>query len=246
MKNLDLGVEIGSVKQYGAYETVGPVRLPLRLERGDDAVYELTYFGFSGGRYATVMSGDVRSARRPLIRISSECVWGNTFGSRYCDCRWQMEESLARIKDAGCGMLVYAFDQHGKGVGLRNHFLVYAEGQRRNQELVVDAYTSLGFQEDYRNYEDVGRILSHYDICYLRLLTNSPGRIEQFRSFGFDVEREALECDVNRYNYEELITKRKKLGHLLSLTALGDSGTSHMIQNGHSQSGCSSISGPEV
>ena len=113
-------------------------------------------------------------------------------------------------------MIVYAFDDHGKGVGVRNHFLIYAEGQRRGFELVVDAYEQLGFQEDYRNYDDIVKILRDVGVDRLSLLTNSPRKIGALEKSGLDVERVPLIAPSNPHNRQELSVKASKLGHLLS------------------------------
>ncbi|MBI5733703.1 MAG: hypothetical protein HY973_02035 [Candidatus Kerfeldbacteria bacterium] len=117
-------------------------------------------------------------------------------------------------------MIVFAFDQHGKAVGLRNHFLVYSEGYRRKHEFVVDAYTSLGFDEDYRtNYADVADILKHFGVKRVRLMSNNPQRIKLLKQTDIQVRRTSLEMPLTAWNREELVTKKVKLGHLLRLDA---------------------------
>jgi GTP cyclohydrolase II len=91
-----------------------------------------------------------------------------------CDCEWQREESKRRVADSEYGLILFATEQHGKGVGQRNHFRIYSEGQRRGLELVVDAYRMLGFNEDYREYGGAAAILEARGIKSLKLLTNSP------------------------------------------------------------------------
>jgi len=127
-----------------------------------------------------------------------------------------LEESKRLIAVANSGVIVYAFDDHGKGVGVRNHFLIYAEGQRRGFELVVDAYEQLGFQEDYRNYDDIVKILRDVGVDRLSLLTNSPRKIGALEKSGLDVERVPLIAPSNPHNRQELSVKASKLGHLLS------------------------------
>lgn len=204
-----------SVIQCGPYEKIGPVRLP--LETGT-CVEEFAawYFGFPQARYTAWLKGDLVAADRPLVRLHSACIWGNLFRSCYCDCCWQLEAAKERIAREGVGLIIYAFDHHGKGVGLRNHFLVYAEGQRRGLELVVDAYTQLGFREDYRSYDDMVDILRHFGIQRLRLLTNNPRKSEALKRAGIEVERLPIVAPPSPYNREELSTKATKLGHLLN------------------------------
>ena len=133
-----------------------------------------------------------------------------------------MQEAKRRIAEEGAGIIIFAFDQHGKSVGLRNHFLVYAEGHRRGLEFVKDAYTSLGFDEDYRtNYADVADIFKHFGVKRVRLMSNNPQRIKLLRKQGIAVQRVSLEMPLTQWNEEELIVKKRKLGHLLRLEGLG-------------------------
>lgn len=209
--------EARTVVQHGSYEVIGPVRLPLAIEDGSSHFFSAHYFGFPTGQYTVLLLGDLTGLTWPLLRVQSRCIWGIEFGSQYCDCRWQLEEAKRRIVAEEKGVIIYCHDHSGKAVGLRNHHLVYAEGQRRKLELVVDAYESLGFQEDYRSYSDIGAILRHFRVPAVRVLTNSPRRIDYFRSAGFDVERVAIEEPLNPFLEEEYTAKLRKLGHLLHL-----------------------------
>lgn len=210
---------IKTVHQFGRYELIGPVRLPLRLPNGRITTkFSIWYFSFPEGQYAALVKGNLREAKRPLVRIESICVWGHLFGSQHCDCGWQLEEAKRRVDDEESGLIIFAFDQHGKAVGLRNHFIVYAEGQRRDHELVVDAYTSIGFDEDYRKYYgDVADILRHFGARNIRLMSNNPKRIALLRKAGISVERIPHEVLLNIYNKTEMLSKKVKLGHLLTL-----------------------------
>jgi len=208
-------MRIECIAECGEYEKIGPVVLPLSV--GDEIEeFEAWYFGFPKARYAVWVKGDLKDSQRCLLRLQSACIWGNLFGSCYCDCRWQLEESKRLISQQGCGLIVYAFDDHGKGVGVRNHFLIYAEGQRQGFELVVDAYEQLGFQEDYRNYDDIVKILGDVGVDRLGLLTNSPRKIDALQRAGLDVERVPLIAPTNTHNRQELAVKASKLGHLLN------------------------------
>jgi GTP cyclohydrolase II len=207
--------EIKTVHEFGRYEVIGPVTLPLELREHEVAEFAIWYFSFPGGQYAALVKGDISQAQNPLVRVESICVWGHIFRSEHCDCGWQFEEAKQLIAGESVGIAIFAFDQHGKAVGLRNHFLVYAEGQRRGLELVVDAYKSLGFDEDYRNdYNDIADILRHFRATSIRLLSNNPERLARLTQCGITVERMALEAPVNSYNERELLTKKLKLGHL--------------------------------
>lgn len=210
--------KIRAVLQFGKYELIGPVRLPLKLANDKTGAFSIYYFSFPGGQYAVLQKRNPKNSDIPLVRIESICIWAHIFGSQYCDCGWQLEEAKVRIDREKKGLIIFALNQHGKGVGLRNHFMVYAEGQYRKQELVVDAYRSLGFAEDYRkNYQDIADILLHFGIKDIRLMTNNPQRIKLLRKAGIRIKRVALEMPLNSYNKEEMIIKKTKLGHLLTL-----------------------------
>jgi len=211
--------EIKTVYQFGRYELIGPVRLPLRLSDGNvNPNFSIWYFGFPGGRYAALTLGDLTKTKAPLARIESVCIWAHFFDSQYCDCEWQLGEAKKRISEEGAGMIIFAFDQHGKSVGIRNHFLVYAEGYRRRHECVVDAYKSLGFDVDYRtHYGDAADILNHFGVKSVRLMSNNPQRLKLLKKAGIAVKRVPLEMPLTQWNEEELTTKKLKLGHLLTL-----------------------------
>ncbi|MFA4818285.1 MAG: hypothetical protein WC621_00365 [Patescibacteria group bacterium] len=209
---------ITTVQQFGRFELIGPVNLPLKLPDGKVSLFKIWYFAFPGGQYAVLTKGNPTKVKKPLVRVESVCIWAHFFGSQYCDCGWQLEEAKRRIAEEKNGLIIFAFEQHGKAVGLRNHFIVYAEGQRRKHELVVDAYTSLGFNEDYRtHYEDVADVLHHFGIKSIKLMTNNPQRMRLLRQSGIKLERAPLEMPVSQWNRQELVTKKKKLGHLLQL-----------------------------
>lgn len=203
--------------QASIWTEVGPVKLPLRLY--DDSVVEFSscYYETSQGIYVVLAIGEPQKEPPPLVRVQSVCSYAHLFGSQLCDCEWQLEESKRRVADSKCGLILFAVEQHGKGVGLKNHFLIYSEGQKRGLELVVDAYRALGFKEDYREYGGAGAILKSRGVRKVRLLTNSPRKVEVMEALGFEVERVELEMPLNIYNRMELTVKREKLGHLLSL-----------------------------
>lgn len=123
-----------------------------------------------------IYRGDIQNSDNLLVRVSSNCQWAFYFESNYCDCKWQMEEAKRRVVEEGQGLIIFAHDQHGKGVPIEDHWKIYAEGQRRGLELVVDAYEQIGFREYYREYDDVMGILQHYGVRSVRLLTNNPNR----------------------------------------------------------------------
>ena len=211
---------IQTVKHYGHYSVVGPVKLPLALVDGRVAEFIHDGFKFPSGRYSVIYQGTIRDSDKLLVRITSNCQWAFYFDSQYCDCRWQNEEAKRRINEEGRGLIIFAHDQNGKGVPLEDHWLIYAEGQKRGLELVVDAYEQLGFREDYRDYRDIIKVLQHYGIKSVRLLTNSPRKKKAFDGSGIKVTVENFEQPINPHLKQEYRSKKHKLGHWLKVPDL--------------------------
>lgn len=204
-------------EHHGNYSVTGHIELPVALSDGRIAKFMHDGFRFPQGRYSVLYVGDLQSSEDLLVRISSNCQWAFYFDSQLCDCRWQMEEAKKRIAQEGKGLIVFAHDQNGKGIPLEDHWLIYAEGQRRGIELVVDAYEQLGFREDYREYDEVITILQHYDVQSIRLLTNNPRRKDFFEERGIGISLESLEQPINENLKQEYRSKKRKLGHLLKV-----------------------------
>lgn len=123
---------------------------------------------------------------------------------------------MRRIAAEGHGLLIYALDQHGRGVGLCNHVLVYREEQTQDCD-TVEAHERLGLPDDAREYGDVVSILKHRGVTSIRLLTNNPRRMQALEDSGIHIEREALIPELDQYNRRELVVKQRKLGHLLAI-----------------------------
>ncbi|MFI4919130.1 MAG: 3,4-dihydroxy-2-butanone-4-phosphate synthase [Legionellales bacterium] len=148
----------------------------------------------------------------PLVRIHSECITGDVFGSCKCDCGKQLEMSLALIAAEG-GALIY-LRQEGRGIGLANKLKAYALQEQGLD--TVEANLQLGLPADDRDYAVAYQLLKYLGINVLRLLTNNPLKIEALEHYGIQVsERIPLEIDATIENYSYLKTKKEKLGHLL-------------------------------
>lgn len=149
----------------------------------------------------------------PLVRLHSECLTGDVFGSRRCDCGDQLDSALARIAAEGRGALLY-LRQEGRGIGLYNKIRAYALQDRGLD--TVEANEHLGFPDDLRDYGFAAAMLHDLDVCRLRLLTNNPRKLQGLTSRGLEVvERIPLQIDSTDENAGYLATKRAKLGHLL-------------------------------
>ena len=151
--------------------------------------------------------------RPPLVRLHSECLTGDVFGSLRCDCGPQLKEALQLIADSGGGVLLY-LRQEGRGIGLANKLRAYALQDRGLD--TVDANLRLGFEDDERDYTHAAAMLRMLGIEEVRLLTNNPKKIEGLQRLGIKVvERLGHQMRPNPHNVEYLATKRGKSGHLL-------------------------------
>ena len=156
----------------------------------------------------------VVSNKVPLVRIHSECITGDIFGSCKCDCGEQLKESLQRISEEG-GVLIY-LRQEGRGIGLVNKVRAYALQEQGYD--TVEANEKLGLPADGRDYAVAYQILRFLGIRSLRLLTNNPQKIAVLESYGLNItERIELTVKVNAENHNYLWTKKNKMGHFLSM-----------------------------
>lgn len=153
------------------------------------------------------------AGKPPLVRLHSECLTGDVFGSLRCDCGPQLKAALRLIADSGGGVLLY-LRQEGRGIGLANKLRAYALQDRGLD--TVEANLRLGFADDERDYAHASAMLNALGIDEVRLLTNNPGKVEGLENRGIRVaERVGHQMPPNPHNVEYLATKRRKSGHLL-------------------------------
>jgi GTP cyclohydrolase II len=149
----------------------------------------------------------------PLVRLHSECLTGDVFGSLKCDCGPQLREALHIIGNAGGGVLLY-LRQEGRGIGLVNKIRAYSLQDRGLD--TVDANRRLGFADDERDYGHAAAMLRALGIGEVRLLTNNPNKVKGLEATGIKVaDRVAHQMPANPHNADYLATKRKRSGHLL-------------------------------
>ncbi len=167
-----------------------------------------------GLEHMALVKGDISHAERVLVRVHSECLTGDVFGSERCDCGDQIRQSLRLIDEQGRGVLIY-MHQEGRGIGLTNKIKAYAlQDQGRD---TVEANLELGFKEDLRDYGIGAQILRELGVEKISLLTNNPRKITGLEVYGVKVvERVPLEVQPRDTNIHYLRTKQIKLGHLLS------------------------------
>ena len=163
--------------------------------------------------HVAVIKGDISKNDDVLVRVHSQCLTGDIFGSLRCDCGSQLEGSLKMIESEGKGILVY-LRQEGRGIGLKNKIKAY---QLQDQGYdTVEANHKLGFKADLREYGIGAQILLDCNVRKMRLLTNNPKKIISLEGFGLEiVDRVAIEFEANKVNNKYLSTKRDKLGHLI-------------------------------
>lgn len=160
-----------------------------------------------------LVMGDIKSAP-PLVRVHSQCLTGDVFHSLRCDCRQQLELSLAMIAEEGAGILIYE-QQEGRGIGLMAKLQAY-ELQDAGLD-TVEANERLGFKADHRDFALPGEILKALGVTSVRLLSNNPDKVDALERSGVRVvERVPCEVTPSRHAEEYLKTKKEKLGHLFT------------------------------
>jgi 3,4-dihydroxy 2-butanone 4-phosphate synthase / GTP cyclohydrolase II len=165
------------------------------------------------GREHLALVHGIIAGRPALVRLHSECLTGDVFGSSRCDCGEQLSESIKQILASGSGVIIY-LHQEGRGIGLGNKIKAYA---LQDQGLdTVEANLQLGFKEDLRDYGIGAQILRDLGVGEVRLLTNNPHKIESLERYGVRVTRVPLEVTPHHGNIEYLRTKKEKLGHLFT------------------------------
>jgi 3,4-dihydroxy 2-butanone 4-phosphate synthase/GTP cyclohydrolase II len=161
-----------------------------------------------------LVMGDPSAQDRPLVRIHSQCLTGEIFGSTRCDCGDQRDVALCKISEEGHGILIYQFAE-GRGIGLMNKLIAY-ELQDAGHD-TVEANHQLGFDADLRTYALCGAVLRHFGIERLRLMSNNPRKLEALKHAGIaEIERVPIEIPPSDDSANYLRTKKDKLGHLLS------------------------------
>jgi len=164
-----------------------------------------------GGELIALTMGDVGSGESVLTRLHSECLTGDVFHSRRCDCGAQLNAAMALISKKGRGAIIY-LRQEGRGIGLINKIKAY-DLQEAGID-TVDANRLLGFADDLREYDGAKRILSAMNISSVNLLTNNPAKVTALRALGIEViERIPLHEGKNSENEAYIEAKEKKMGH---------------------------------
>src|ERR1700733_4198836 len=216
-KKSNYGLRIRTVQSSGqsGVVPVASTRLPTRF-----GVFDLIGFeraNVDKGENESVlllMLGDPGN-RAPLLRIHSQCLTGEVLGSLRCDCRGQLELAMSAIADEGSGLVIYEY-QEGRGIGLMEKLKAYALQDKGLD--TIEANEALGFDADCRDFSLAVAVLHELKIRQVRLMSNNPQKIEALTKGGIEViERIACEAPPSPYALSYLRTKKKKMGHSLTI-----------------------------
>jgi 3,4-dihydroxy 2-butanone 4-phosphate synthase/GTP cyclohydrolase II len=190
------------------------VQLPTAY--GDFRVYAYRYLPDDESLvHLALVKGDLKPEDSVLVRVHSECITGDTFGSLRCDCGQQLHKAMRKIESEGAGVILY-LRQEGRGIGLLAKLKAY-ELQERGLD-TEDANIALGYPPDLRDYGVGAQILLDLGVRKIRLMTNNPRKVVGLEGYGLDItERVPLEFPANEHNEKYLQTKCCKMGHVLHL-----------------------------
>ncbi|MDZ4654639.1 MAG: bifunctional 3,4-dihydroxy-2-butanone-4-phosphate synthase/GTP cyclohydrolase II [Coriobacteriia bacterium] len=199
-------------------ERIATVRMPTRQG-------EFTAFGYQStvdeSTHVALVVGDVAGVADVLVRVHSECLTGDIFHSRRCDCGDQLEEAMRLVQEEGRGVILYIVGHEGRGIGLGYKLKAY-ELQDAGAD-TVEANEALGFPADLRDYGIGAQILVDLGLSSMRLLTNNPTKIVGLEGYGLTVtEQVSLQVGCSADNIKYLRTKKEKMAHWLDLPDVGD------------------------
>jgi 3,4-dihydroxy 2-butanone 4-phosphate synthase/GTP cyclohydrolase II len=168
------------------------------------------------GEHLALVMGDIKNGTPVLVRVHSECLTGDVFGSQRCDCGEQLDMAMRMVSEQKRGVILY-MRQEGRGIGFHNKLRAYAEQDKGLD--TVEANLTLGFDADLRDYGIGAQILADLGLKEIRLLTNNPKKVIGLEGYGLKVvETVPIIVPPNPHNRKYLETKQKKMGHILKIT----------------------------
>ncbi len=186
-------------------------RIPTR--HGDFTCYAYESL-LDGEQHLAMVKGNITDSDNVLVRVHSECLTGDVFGSLRCDCGPQLDDAMAMIAEEECGVVVYLRGHEGRGIGIGHKLRAYTLQEQGRD--TVDANLDLGFPEDKREYGIGAQMLVDLGVTSMRLITNSPQKYGGLEGFGLDIiERVPIKPHANPENVVYLRTKKDRMGHLL-------------------------------
>lgn len=187
------------------------IRLPTDFGEFQLHLYRSTV---DGVHHLALVKGDLKAVEAPLVRVHSECLTGDVFGSRRCDCGSQLHQAMEMIQEQGCGVILYMRQHEGRGIGLPAK--IHAYKLQEDGLDTVEANIQLGFPAELRDYGVGAQILCDLGVRKMRFLTNNPKKVIGLDGYGLEiVERVPIAAPANPDNARYLDTKRVKMGHLL-------------------------------
>ncbi|AWK76148.1 bifunctional 3,4-dihydroxy-2-butanone-4-phosphate synthase/GTP cyclohydrolase II (plasmid) [Rhodococcus oxybenzonivorans] len=216
------GLEVITIAEIVAYRTdqLGPPQAEharARIPTPYGLFNAMAYSGEDGIEHAALVHGDVAGHAEVAVRVHSECLTGDLFGSLRCDCRTQLEQSLRMVTAIGAGVIIYLRGHEGRGIGLGQKLRAYRVQQCEGLD-TIDANLAVGSPVDVRDYRAAAAMLTELQVRSIRLITNNPDKITALSTLGVKVcERIASGTEPTAENLDYLRTKRDRLGHLLEL-----------------------------
>lgn len=167
----------------------------------------------SDEEFVALFKGEMRRDMPTLVRIHSQCLTGDVFGSTKCDCGAQLHQTMRMIEQEGRGAIVYQ-QQEGRGIGILNKIRAYALQDQGAD--TVEANEQLGLAVDLRDYKQCAEILFDLGLCQVKVISNNPLKLRALKEAGLNiVERVSMQVDSNEFAQKYLSTKKLKMGHLL-------------------------------